>query len=167
MITHVKRFRRTKTLVEDFGFIADLLGERMGCFLYQLPPSYAYSANRLKAILGQIDPSRRNVVEFRHPSWWNAKVYAAFEATGTIFCSCSAPQLPDELVTTADEVYIRFHGLSKWYQHDYTAEEIAGWVGRIKRSGCKRVWAYFNNDRDARAVKNAKEFLSQLGEAGT
>src|SRR5687768_6055332 len=31
LITHVKRFGRTKTLVRDFGHIADLLGPRMGC----------------------------------------------------------------------------------------------------------------------------------------
>jgi uncharacterized protein YecE (DUF72 family) len=29
-----------QTLVKDFGYIADLLGGRMGCFLFQLPPSY-------------------------------------------------------------------------------------------------------------------------------
>src|SRR5689334_18962571 len=29
LITHVKRFTGTKTLVRDFGFIADLLGPRM------------------------------------------------------------------------------------------------------------------------------------------
>lgn len=27
-----------------------------------------------------------------------------------IYCSCSVPKLPDELVSTNDEVYIRFHG---------------------------------------------------------
>ena len=165
MITHVKRFRGTKTLVKDFGFIADLLGKRMGCFLFQLPPSYHYSAARLKGILGQLDPGRRNVVEFRHRSWWNEKVYAAFKKTGTMFCSCSAPRLPDELVKTTDEVYIRFHGVTKWYRHDYSAEELAGWVGRIRAEGCKRVWAYFNNDRDAHAIRNAKEFLRQLSAA--
>ena len=162
MITHVKRFRSTKTLVKDFGFIADLLGNRMGCFLFQLPPSYHYTAARLKTILGQLDPGRRNVVEFRHRSWWNEKVYAAFEKTGTMFCSCSAPRLPDELVTTADEVYIRFHGIRQWYRHDYSVEELAVWVRRIQAKGCKRVWAYFNNDREAHAIKNAKEFLRQL-----
>ncbi|HUP81671.1 MAG TPA: DUF72 domain-containing protein, partial [Pirellula sp.] len=44
LITHTKRFIGTKTLVRDFGFIADLLGPRMGCFLFQLPPSFHYSA---------------------------------------------------------------------------------------------------------------------------
>jgi uncharacterized protein YecE (DUF72 family) len=162
IITHVKRFRNTKTFVKDFGFIADLLGKRMGCFLFQLPPSYHYTPARLKTILGQLDPDRRNVVEFRHRSWWNEKVYAAFERAGTMFCSCSAPRLPDELVTITDEVYIRFHGITKWYRHDYSAEELAVWVRRIHAKGCNRVWAYFNNDRDAHATKNAKEFLRQL-----
>jgi hypothetical protein len=37
-------------------------------------------------------------------------VYAAFRGTGTIFCSCSGPGLPDELVRTADDVYLRLHG---------------------------------------------------------
>ena len=94
LINHVKRFCGTKTLVKDFGFIADLLGKRMGCFLFQMPPSYRYTAPRLKAILGQLDHARRNVIEFRHRSWWNENVYAAFRRSGTIFCSCSAPKLP-------------------------------------------------------------------------
>jgi uncharacterized protein YecE (DUF72 family) len=162
MITHVKRFSGTKLLIRDFGFIADLLGERMGCFLFQLPPSYHYTPARLKTILEQLEPARRNVVEFRHRTWWNKSVYSAFEATGTIFCSCSGPRLPDELVKTSDEVYIRFHGPKTWYRHDYSAEELAIWARRVEESGCKRVWAYFNNDRDAFAIKNAKEFRRQL-----
>ena len=71
LITHVKRFKATKTLINDFGLIADILGARMGCFLFQLPPSYRYTRARLNAIVSQLDPARRNVVEFRHASWWN------------------------------------------------------------------------------------------------
>lgn len=162
LITHTKRFAGTETLVQDFGYIADLLGPRMGCFLFQLPPSYDYTPSRLKAILDQLDYGRRNVIEFRHKSWWNDKVYDAFRTTGTIFCSCSGPRLPDELIHTADEVYIRFHGTKRWYMHDYTKEELSVWVKRIEQSGAKRVWAYFNNDRNGYAIKNAKEFMRQL-----
>lgn len=162
LITHVKRFKGTKQLIKDFGLIADLLGPRMGCFLYQLPPSYHYTPARLKDILSQLDPQRRNVVEFRHKSWWNEDVYAAFRETQTIFCSCSGPRLPDELIKTADEVYIRFHGTKQWYRHNYTVAELKLWVERVKQSKAKRVWAYFNNDRDAFAIKNAKEFLKLL-----
>lgn len=166
LITHVKRFTGTKTLVQDFGFIGDLLGEQMGCFLFQLPPSYSYTARRLEIILEQLETQRRNVVEFRHRSWWNDRVYAAFKKKDVIFCSCSAPRLPDELVKTAEEVYIRFHGLKQWYRHDYTPAELAVWVGRIKLSKAKQVWAYFNNDRDCHAIRNAQELIRQLREGG-
>ncbi len=98
LITHVKRFEGTEELVKDFGYIADLLGPRMGCFLFQLPPSYHYTPERLYNITTQLDPSRRNVVEFCHRSWWNEDVYEAFRKSGIIFCSCSGPKLPDELI---------------------------------------------------------------------
>jgi uncharacterized protein YecE (DUF72 family) len=162
LITHTKRFSRTATLVKDFGFVADLLGPRFGCFLFQLPPSFNYTSARLATIVKQLDPKRRNVVEFRHASWWNDRVYAALRERNAIFCSVSAPRLPDELVKTADDIYIRFHGTKRWYRHDYTPEELAVWVERIRASGAKRVWAYFNNDREGYAIKNAHELLRQL-----
>ena len=162
LITHVKRFTGTKMLIRDFGHIADLLGPHMGCFLFQLPPSFHYSRARLHRILSQLDQDRRNVVEFRHRSWWQEHVFAAFRASGTIFCSCSGPRLPDGLVKTADDVYVRFHGVRQWYRHDYSIEELAVWARRIKASGARRVWVYFNNDRDGNAIKNARALLRQL-----
>ena len=162
IITHIKRFKGTKTLVKDFGMIADILGDRMGCFLFQLPPSYRFTKIRLNDIVSQLDPARRNVVEFRHVSWWNEEVYRAFREAGIIFCSCSGPRLPDELVRTADEVYVRLHGPTRWYRHDYSKEELAIWADRIKASGATRAWVYFNNDNDAHAPKNATTLRRML-----
>jgi uncharacterized protein YecE (DUF72 family) len=65
-------------------------------------------------------------------------------------------------VKTADEIYIRFHGTKQWYRHDYSQAELAVWVERIIASGAKTVWAYFNNDREGYAIKNARELLKQL-----
>jgi uncharacterized protein YecE (DUF72 family) len=165
LITHTRRFSRTATLVKDFGLIADLLGRHFGCFLFQLPPSFHYSPAALKRILKQLDPRHRNVVEFRHKSWWNEKVYRAFRDSNAIFCSASGPRLPDELVETADDIYVRFHGTTRWYRHDYTQEELAVWTARIRDSGAKQVWAYFNNDREGYAISNARELMRQLRRA--
>ena len=96
----------------------------MGCFLFQLPPIYRYTNALLNSILDQLDPTRRNVIEFRHKSWWNETVYSAFRENGTTFCSCSGPRLPDELVRTTDDVYIRMHGPVRWYRHDYSMKEL-------------------------------------------
>jgi uncharacterized protein YecE (DUF72 family) len=164
LITHVEKFNGTNDLVLDFGFVADLLGPRFGCFLFQLPPSFTFTPDRLETIVSQLDPARRNVVEFRHHSWWNDDVYRAFREHGIIFCSCSGPRLPDELVKTADDVYVRFHGTSRWYRHDYTADELATWAQRIRECGARQSWVYFNNDRDGYAIKNAKQLLLLLAD---
>ncbi|EJC83649.1 hypothetical protein Rleg4DRAFT_6603 [Rhizobium leguminosarum bv. trifolii WSM2297] len=164
LITHIRRFEETDDLIRDFGYIADMLDKRMGCFLFQLPPSIRYSPDTLQLILRQLDPQRRNVVEFRHKTWWNDEVFKQFEAAGAIFCSCSGPRLPDELVKTADDIYIRFHGTTRWYRHDYSEAELTVWAERIKSSGAKTVWTYFNNDRDAHAINNAKMLSRLLGE---
>jgi uncharacterized protein YecE (DUF72 family) len=153
-------------MIRDFGYIADLLGERMGCFLFQLPPSFDYSPARLRRILDQLDPQRRNVIEFRHASWWRRDVYRAFEKTGAIFCACSGPKLPDDVVCTADDLYVRFHGTQRWYRHDYSDTELADWARRIKAAGAKRVWAYFNNDFQAFAIKNALTLNHMLTASG-
>ncbi|MBY5666145.1 DUF72 domain-containing protein [Rhizobium leguminosarum] len=49
LITHIRRFEDTKSLIEDFGYIADLLGPQMGCFLFQLPPSVRYTSEMLQS----------------------------------------------------------------------------------------------------------------------
>lgn len=165
LITHTKRFKGTQELIRDFGYIADLLGPRMGCFLFQLPPSFHYTPARLRSVLSQLDHRRRNVVEFRHASWWDERVYDAFRNTGTIFCSCSGPRLPDTLVKTADDIYIRFHGTRRWYRHNYEKAELAEWARRVSASGAGCVWAYFNNDREGYAIANARAFLRQLKKA--
>jgi uncharacterized protein YecE (DUF72 family) len=162
LITHVKRFTRTQTLIRDFGYIAELLGLRMGCFLFQLPPSFRFSRSRLQRIITQLDPTRRNVVEFRHRSWWDERVFAAFRAHNIIFCSCSGPRLPDQLVKTTNEIYVRFHGVRQWYCHDYSPAELDVWAAKIRESGANRVWAYFNNDRDGYAIKNARGLLRRI-----
>jgi uncharacterized protein YecE (DUF72 family) len=167
LITHVKKFVRTTVLVKDFYFIEQLLRPHMGCFLFQLPPSFHFTAARLKRIVNQLDPTRRNVVEFRHKSWWNSRVFRAFKKANIIFCSCSGPRLPDELVKTSDEIYVRFHGTKRWYRHDYAKDELAVWAKRIRECKPRRVWAYFNNDADGHAITNARELIRQLSKFGT
>jgi uncharacterized protein YecE (DUF72 family) len=162
LITHVKEFKGTKVLVRDFGYIADILGDRMGCFLFQLPPSFHYTRARLNSIVRQLDPARRNVVEFRDASWWNESVYSAFRDHGIIFCSCSGPNLPDKLVRTADDVYLRLHGPERWYRHDYSGDELAIWAEKLNGSGAGRIWVYFNNDYGGFAPRNARKMRELL-----
>lgn len=166
LITHIRRFDDTAGLVQDFGYVADLLGEHMGCLLFQLPPSVRYDPALLRSIVSQLQPGRRNVVEFRHASWWNAEVYAALRDAGIMFCATSGPKLPDDLIRTADEIYVRFHGTAKWYDYRYSDAELADWAKRIEDSGARRVWVYFNNDYHGNAIDNGRTLREMLITSG-
>jgi uncharacterized protein YecE (DUF72 family) len=74
--------------------------------------------------------------------------------------------LPDELVKTNEVLYARLHGRSRWYRHDYTAEELSEWAGKIAGSGAREAWIYFDNDREGFAIKNAQELIAQCRTRG-
>jgi uncharacterized protein YecE (DUF72 family) len=155
LITHERRMVRTKKQVQAFYEIAPVLGEKMGCFLFQFPPSHRYTAARLKSIVTQLDPAQRNAVEFRHRSWWRESVYRALAEAGIAFCAVSAPRLPETFPPHQRRLYVRFSGRTQWYRHDYSREELTEWAERIRNSGAEEAWIYFNNDREGHAIKNA------------
>jgi uncharacterized protein YecE (DUF72 family) len=154
-ITHERRMVRTGKLVQTYQQIGDVLGDKMGCFLFQFPPSYRYTAARLASIVRQLDPARRNAVEFRHRTWWRDRVYRALAEHGIAFCAVSAPRLPETFPAGQRLLYVRFSGRTHWYRHDYSREELSLWAQRIRESGAAEAWVYFNNDRHGFAIKNA------------
>ena len=163
-ITHERRMVRTKNDVRAYYEIASGLAEKMGCFLFQFPPSHHYSPARLKSIVTQLDPAYRNVVEFRHRSWWRDTVFRELAARAITFCAVSAPRLPESFPSGQRLLYVRFSGRTQWYRHDYSREELTEWAGRIRQSGADEAWVYFNNDREAHAIKNALALRRMLRE---
>lgn len=162
LITHEKRFVGTKRLIREFCALAEVLEQHAGPFLFQMPPSFRYSRDKLRRILDQLDPRRLNVLEFRHRGWWNDCVFEEIRAASAgapgaiIFCSTSGPRLPSDIVRTSADLYVRFHGPKRWYRHDYSVAELRPWAASLRTCGASRVFAYFNNDRDSFAIKNAR-----------
>jgi hypothetical protein len=48
------------------------------------------------------------------------------------------------------------------FRHNYSDDELLKWASRIKESGARRAWIYFNNDYDAHAPRNAKTLHRML-----
>jgi len=162
LITHERRMVRTRRLIKSYYEIAAVLGDKMGCFLFQFPPSYKYTSSRLKSIVAQLDPAQRNVIEFRHKSWWRPQVFEALTRARLIFCAVSAPRIPEEFPANQKSLYVRLSGKTRWYRHDYSDQELELWCERIIRSRPDEVWIYFNNDREGFAVKNALKLRRML-----
>jgi len=161
-ITHIKKFHNTQKMIDDFYKLGDELKEKIGCFLFQLPPSMKFDEKKLKEIIAQLDLERKNVIEFRHRSWFKQEVYDELKKANIIFCMVSSPMLPEEFVKTSKDIYVRFHGKAALYRYNYSEEELKEWAERIKKAKPENSWVYFNNDANAFAVENClqlKKFL--------
>lgn len=161
-ITHLRKFKGTEDLVRRFYALGEGLGEKLGGFLFQLPPSLRFNRDLLLRILDQLDPRHRNTLEFRHPSWFISEVAERLRERGVAMCVVSAPGLPEYVVATAAHAFVRFHGRAEWYASRYSEEELRGWAERLRGLPVDMVFAYFNNDAFAWAPENAlrlKELL--------
>ena len=161
LITHLRRFRDCEDPMRQLRQALDELGAALGMVLFQLPPTFDYSEERLERIVTVLPAQLPSAIEFRHASWWREAVWAELDRRGILFCSVHAPALPDELVIVGERLYLRFHGIP-WYRHDYSPGEIRDWAERIRRSGVREAWIYFNNDTDAAAPRNALALRSEL-----
>ncbi|MDP2925940.1 MAG: DUF72 domain-containing protein [Nanoarchaeota archaeon] len=163
-ITHVKKLNNTEKWVNDFYKLASLLKEKLACILFQLPPSFNFNINnlnKLKKFLESLDLKIENVIEFRHASWWNKKVFILLK-NKAIFCIVSSQEMPKDVVLTENTAYFRFHGIN--YSSDYSLNELKKYADKMKKLKCKKVYAYFNNDSNAYAVKNAKQLIKLVNE---
>jgi len=164
MITHVERFSEdAEPHIKKMYDYAKMLKEKMGCFLFQCPPSFHYKEEHLHNIIKYLDPSYENVVEFRHPSWWNDTVIKMFNDNGIIFSGTDGFKMPHEFYMAKDTLYIRFHGNER-YRHKYTTDEIKPWALTLLRMKPKKMWIYYNNDRDGNAPDNAKELKKTIND---
>lgn len=162
-ITHIKRLKNADEPLERFLSRATLLGEKLGPVLYQLPPNMKRNDETLESFLKLLPPGIQHVFEFRHPSWFDERVFELLRRYNAGFCIFDMPGFTTPLVATADFAYIRFHGSAILYGGCYTDEELSSWAERIKGLEVKRVYIYFNNDMEGYAVMNAKtlsRFLS-------
>jgi len=160
-ITHLKKIKGVKSQVRYFYILADSLRDRLGCILFQLPPSLTLDLDLLKDFLSTLSPQYKNVIEFRHESWYREEVYELLQTHNVTICVVSAPELPEQIVETSETSYFRFHGRIGWYKYNYSDEELKDWAEAIKKTRAKECYIYFNNDYHAYAVSNCKK-LSEL-----
>ena len=157
-ITHYKRFLNITSEVKEFCDLAqEGLQDKLGCILFQLPPSFVFCEQNLNNILHVMDPSLNNVVEFRHVSWWCDEAYTAFRNQGVTFCGISHPSLPDDVVATRDLAYYRFHGVPQLYQSSYSVDALQNVVAETEKKGTGSNYIYFNNTMHGNAIANAEE----------
>ncbi len=158
-ITHIRKFIDCEELLKDFyGRCSEGLKHKLACVLFQFPPSYDYSSEKLENIIGQLDLDCQNVLEFRHKSWWIPEVLSQLVKNNITLCSVSYPKLPDAVFTVSPLIYVRLHGKTKLFYSSYSTEELAKLKELILSNGnAQTAFVYFNNTAGVAGILNALE----------
>ena len=155
-ITHLKKLKEPEEPLRRFLDAARHLKDRLGPILFQLPPTWKRDPERLKAFIGHLPDDLRFAFEFRHPSWIHDDTRRLLDDAGIGYCMHDLRDFPCPGWVTGRLAYIRFHGPG-----DYPASALRRWAERL--AGIDRdVYAYFNNDAEGRAIRNARELIAML-----
>jgi uncharacterized protein YecE (DUF72 family) len=165
-LTHVKRLAMLDTGIKRFY---ERLGpltrtEKFGPVLWQLPENFHRDDERLSGALKALPPGR-HAFEFRHPSWFTDEVYALLSEHRVALVIGDDPTRPfQSLERTTQWTYIRFHRGNRGRGGNYSRAEIETWARRIAQWRRQtEVYAYFNNDWEGYALRNAELLKERLG----
>ncbi len=166
VVTHLKKLDGCD---EQLAFFLDRTRglTRLTVILWQLPPSLHKDTARLERFLSRLPGWVRHAVEFRHESWWDEEVCEVLSRHRAAFVAVSHPKLPETLLPTTDFLYVRFHGKGRdLYRYDYSEDELLRWVSILKpHLGGRTTYAFFNNDYNANAPRNAVMMREMVSEA--
>ena len=165
-LIHMKKLRGIEEGIARFyERIEPLVGTpKLGPVLWQLPAWFTRDDERLAGALELLPPGR-HAFEFRDRSWFAPDVLALLRERGVALAVGDHPARPFQtLDLTADFTFVRLHHGQRGRRGNYSATELDEWAARI--SGLRRhadVYAYFNNDWEGFAVRNALGLRRRLG----
>jgi uncharacterized protein YecE (DUF72 family) len=163
-ITHVRKLKNASESLERFFGSIEILQEKLGPILYQLPPSLRKDLDLLEGFIKLLPKKFFAAFEFREKSWYTAETFELLNKYGLGFCIHDMSGLATGRVVTGDIIYIRFHGATGRYAGNYPDAVLQDWAEWIKqhRKKVRGVYVYFNNDANAYAVYNARTLKEQL-----
>lgn len=165
-VTHIKKLNDPEDTLPKFFTLFDPVKNRLGPVLIQLPPSLAFHEERAEGFYQALKKYKgyRFAVEPRHDSWLektSIELLQKYHIAFVIADSGGRRTYAEHI--TARHIYIRFHG-EAGFDSSYSdrflqqfAEKIQRWSGEGHT-----VWAFFNNDGNARAVYNAKRLIELI-----
>lgn len=158
IFTHTYKFsRKALNRWQDFYKIFAPLDSSVDFYLFQMPPSNTpKSVPLIKEFIKQTNLQDRFALEFRNPEWFKNEWINWAIDLGVTLVSVDSPNLPRYIFNTADRTYVRMHGRTSWYAHQYSESELKEVASKILRANPEKAYVFFNNDhamlKDAHAM---------------
>lgn len=150
LITHQFKFTgQAEETWKRFQELFEPLENLIDFYLFQLPPSYSSKAVAgLERFIKKSRLENRFALEPRNNLWFNEAMVNWAKDLGITWVSIDAPEFPNTIYKTTERVYLRIHGRTGWYSHNYSKKELNEIALRIKAVKPKKVYIYFNNDQN-------------------
>ncbi len=164
-ITHMKKLKDPEKPVSTFLKRMEILGQKLGPILFQLPPRWKFNPDRLKNFLEILPDKFQYAFEFRDTSWFEEETLRILERYKAAFCIYEFAGTLSPRHVTADFVYIRLHGpQEKAYKGQYETRVLSGWAGAFAAwtRENKEIFCYFDNDEAAYAAQDALRLQSMI-----
>lgn len=158
-ITHVRRLRDTRDLLDRFASEVRHLEEKLGCLLLQLPPSLAFKhadATEFMSLLRDCFDGHM-VCEPRHASWAGEEAIALLHRFSIGLVIADPAPIPIQEVPDTSITYLRLHGSPEMYKSSYSDNALTTIADRLAERACMtpNLWCIFDNTMDGAAIRNA------------
>ena len=79
-----------------------------------------------------------------------------------MFVSVDSPEIREAIYSSNGIIYLRLHGRTYWYFHNYTFEELEDIVNHLLELKPRKIYVFFNNDHNMlHNAREMKEFLEK------
>lgn len=167
-ITHGQRLQDAGGLLESFLAETAGLGDKLGCFLVQLPPSLGFDPEVAADFFADLR-ARSSVplaCEPRHPDWFGPQAGDLLRELGVARVAADPARVPEagEPGGWPGLRYYRLHGSPRMYYSAYSAEDLAALASRIQADAAagRTVWCIFDNTTLGAATGNALDLAETL-----
>ena len=167
-LTHVKRLKDPRASVDLLVERVSELGPHLGPILVQLPPDLELDLPALEETLDAFPANLRLAVEPRHDSWFTEELRRALTVRRVALCVADRRGPITPVWQTADWSYLRFHAGRAQPRSCYGPTELQRWAERVATTWGHDAdgFAYFNNDGNGCALRDASTFGRALTEHG-
>ena len=137
---------------------------RLGPVVWQLPEWFARQDDVLAGALAEL-PDGRHCFEFRNESWFRPEVYDLLRSHGVALVIGDHPKRPFQAhELTTGWTLVRLHYGRRGRRGNYSESELEEWAARLRRFAQRaETFAYFNNDWEGFAARNAERLKQLLG----
>jgi uncharacterized protein YecE (DUF72 family) len=156
-ITHDSKLQRVEELTLSFCKTAQTLGPKLGCLLFQLPPTFKKDAAVLREFAELLPDGTRAAFEFRHASWFDPEVFDVLRGRNLALCVADSEKMSAPVEITADYAYFRLR--DEGYQQA-DIERWAGIIGGLDRA--KASFVYFKHEEQGLGPAFAKRLIASL-----